>query len=168
MSGNNQEGGRRNYTYVVNFVLRQNISEMVRKGATPTVGKRIKGEKKTRQITYKFHIDARVPVQDGIMDLDHFEKYFREKFKVDGKAGNLKEKVRFHKKLNRLYVFTEVKTSKRYLKYLTKKYLKKNNLRDWLHVVSKQNQRAYELRYYNIAGEQEEAAEQQEEEETKQ
>ena len=131
---------------------------MVRNAATPVVGKKVKGVKKTRQITYKFHVDAHIPVQDGILDLDHFEQYIRDKFKVDGKAGNLKDKVRFHKKLNRLYVFTEVKTSKRYLKYLTKKYLKKHSLRDWLHVVSKQNQRAYELRYYNIAGDQEEAA----------
>jgi len=43
----------------------------------------------------------------------------------------------------------------RYLKYLTKKYLKKNNLRDWLRVVasSKDN---YELRYFQINNEEDE------------
>lgn len=37
----------------------------------------------------------------------------------------------------------------RYLKYLTKKYLKKNKLRDWLRVVSKDKD-TYELRYFQI------------------
>ena len=43
----------------------------------------------------------------------------------------------------------------RYLKYLTKKYLKKNNLRDWLRVVAA-NQTSYELRYFQINNEDEE------------
>lgn len=37
----------------------------------------------------------------------------------------------------------------RYLKYLTKKYLKKNNLRDWLRVVANTKE-SYELRYFQI------------------
>lgn len=40
---------------------------------------------------------------------------------------------------------------RRYLKYLTKKYLKKNKLRDWLRVVSKDKD-SYELRYFQING----------------
>lgn len=40
----------------------------------------------------------------------------------------------------------------RYLKYLTKKYLKKNNVRDWLRVIaSNKDRNVYELRYFNIA-----------------
>jgi hypothetical protein len=40
----------------------------------------------------------------------------------------------------------------RYLKYLTKKYLKKHNVRDWLRVISSNKDRnVYELRYFNIA-----------------
>ena len=39
----------------------------------------------------------------------------------------------------------------RYLKYLTKKYLKKHNVRDWLHVIaSNKDRNAYELWYFNI------------------
>jgi large subunit ribosomal protein L22e len=40
------------------------------------------------------------------------------------------------------------------LKYLTKKYLKKNNLRDWLRVVASSTT-AYELRYFQINNEEE-------------
>ena len=43
----------------------------------------------------------------------------------------------------------------RYLKYLTKKFLKKNNLRDWLRVVANGKQ-SYELRYFQINNEDEE------------
>jgi Ribosomal L22e protein family len=40
----------------------------------------------------------------------------------------------------------------RYLKYLTKKYLKKHNVRDWLRVIASNKERSvYELRYFNIA-----------------
>jgi large subunit ribosomal protein L22e len=42
-----------------------------------------------------------------------------------------------------------VKFSKRYLKYLTKKFLKKNQIRDWLRVVAA-NKTSYELRYFDI------------------
>lgn len=42
----------------------------------------------------------------------------------------------------------------RYLKYLTKKYLKKHNLRDWLRVVAA-DQGTYELRYFQISNEEE-------------
>jgi large subunit ribosomal protein L22e len=38
----------------------------------------------------------------------------------------------------------------RYLKYLTKKYLKKNNLRDWLRVVAN-GKDTYELRYFQVS-----------------
>ena len=39
--------------------------------------------------------------------------------------------------------------SKRYLKYLTKKFLKKNQLRDWIRVVASSKD-SYQLRFYNI------------------
>lgn len=44
---------------------------------------------------------------------------------------------------------------RRYLKYLTKKYLKKNNLRDWLRVVANSKD-SYELRYFQINQDEEE------------
>lgn len=47
----------------------------------------------------------------------------------------------------------------RYLKYLTKKFLKKNNLRDYIRVVAV-NKTAYELRYFQInTGDDEESGE---------
>ena len=40
-------------------------------------------------------------------------------------------------------------TPARYLKYLTKKFLKKNNLRDYIRVVA-DKRNSYELRYFQI------------------
>ncbi|KAF4798956.1 ribosomal protein L22 [Turdus rufiventris] len=42
--------------------------------------------------------------------------------------------------------------------YLTKKYLKKNNLRDWLRVVANSKE-SYELRYFQINQDEEEEEE---------
>lgn len=46
----------------------------------------------------------------------------------------------------------------RYMKYLTKKFLKKHELRDWLRVIANSKD-AYELRYFNINQEENEGEE---------
>ncbi len=46
--------------------------------------------------------------------------------------------------------------SKRYLKYLAKKFLKKMQMRDFLRVVST-NKSTYELKYFNIQENEDEA-----------
>jgi len=43
----------------------------------------------------------------------------------------------------------------RYMKYLTKKFLKKNNLRDYIRVVAN-SKSSYELRYFQINTQEEE------------
>merc|ERR1712048_168603 len=81
-----------------------------------------------------------------------FEKFLKDRVKVNGKAGVLGDSVTITKDKSRIVVTTEVEMSKRYLKYLTKKYLKKHNVRDWLRVVASNKDRSvYELRYFNIA-----------------
>merc|ERR1719197_1507129 len=95
-----------------------------------------KGKKATkRKQTLKFTIDCSQPVDDGIM--------------VGGKVGNLGDLVAVSRDKAKVLVSSDTAFSKRYLKYLSKKYLKKQQLRDWLHVISS-SKSAYELRYYNI------------------
>ncbi|KAI4827698.1 hypothetical protein KUCAC02_031076 [Chaenocephalus aceratus] len=86
------------------------------------------GGKRKKQIL-KFTLDCTHPVEDGIMDAANFEQFLQERIKLP--------------------------FSKRYLKYLTKKYLKKNNLRDWLRVVANTKE-SYELRYFQINQDEEE------------
>lgn len=89
------------------------------------------------------------------------EKYLHERIKVNGKTNNLGNVVTVERNKSKIIIAAEIPFSKRYLKYLTKKYLKKNNLRDWLRVVST-NKDTYELRYFQINNEDEEEEEENE------
>eukprot|EP00818_Percolomonas_sp_WS_P010316 CAMPEP_0117447338 /NCGR_PEP_ID=MMETSP0759-20121206/6823_1 /TAXON_ID=63605 /ORGANISM="Percolomonas cosmopolitus, Strain WS" /LENGTH=142 /DNA_ID=CAMNT_0005239669 /DNA_START=44 /DNA_END=472 /DNA_ORIENTATION=+ len=140
---------------------------MVRRGAirnNPT-----KGRKQIRKVTYKYFIDCAIPAEDGIFDLDHFEKYIADNYKVVKGAhkGDLGKKVRLFKKSENLHVHTDVKVSRRYLKYLTKKYLHRQELGEWLRVVSAPGrQKGYTLKYFNIGQEEQPAAAEETAEET--
>ncbi|XP_016452754.1 large ribosomal subunit protein eL22y-like [Nicotiana tabacum] len=99
-----------------------------------------------------FVIDFSKPVKDKIMDIASLEKFLQERIKVGGKVGALGDIVTVTRDKTKITVTSESTFSKRYLKYLTKKYLKKNNVRDWLRVISANKDRnVYELRYFNIA-----------------
>merc|ERR1712142_63491 len=107
------------------------------------------GKGKKKKSTLRFHIDCTHPVEDGIMDVANFEKYLHERIKVDGKLNNFGNNVALERSKNKVVLTSEVPFSKRYLKYLSKKYLKKNNLRDWLRVVANSKE-SFELRYFQI------------------
>ncbi|KAG8007561.1 60S ribosomal protein L22, partial [Nibea albiflora] len=135
------------------------------------------GGKRKKQIL-KFTLDCTHPVEDGIMDAANFceyvpthalcdllcplclqEQFLQERIKVNGKAGSLGGGVvSIERSKSKIAVNSEVPFSKRYLKYLTKKYLKKNNLRDWLRVVANTKE-SYELRYFQINQDEEEEEE---------
>ncbi|MQM16356.1 hypothetical protein Taro_049312 [Colocasia esculenta] len=110
-----------------------------------------KGGKK--KVATTFTIDCAKPVEDKIMDIASLEKFLQERIKVAGsKPGALGEAVTVSRDKSKIIVTSEGPFSKRYLKYLTKKYLKKHNVRDWLRVIASNKDRSmYELRYFNIA-----------------
>uniref|UniRef100_A0A2K6SKZ0 Large ribosomal subunit protein eL22 n=1 Tax=Saimiri boliviensis boliviensis TaxID=39432 RepID=A0A2K6SKZ0_SAIBB len=85
------------------------------------------------------------------MDVANFEQFLQKRIKVNRKAGNLGGGVVIIRRSKSKKTMTsEVPFSKRYLKYLTKKYLKTNNLPDWLHIV------ANKLHYFQINQDQQE------------
>lgn len=86
------------------------------------------------------------------------EKYLHDRIKINGKTNNLGNSVTIERNKTKITVTSDIAFSKRYLKYLTKKYLKKNNLRDWLRVVSTSKE-VYELRYFQINNEEDEEEE---------
>ncbi|SYW82115.1 putative ribosomal protein L22 [Ustilago hordei] len=61
-----------------------------------------------------------------------------------------------HSSEGKIWVDTNVAFSKRYLKYLTKKHLRKQQLRDWLRVVATSKQ-GYEIKFFNVSYDQDEA-----------
>ncbi|KAI4132592.1 MAG: hypothetical protein LQ347_002521 [Umbilicaria vellea] len=108
-----------------------------------------KGQKPAK-VTKKFIINASQPASDKIFDVSAFEKFLHDKIKVDGRVGNLGDIVQISQQgEGKIEVVAHTQFSGRYLKYLTKKFLKKQQLRDWLRVVST-SKGVYELRFFNV------------------
>jgi len=108
------------------------------------------GKAKGGKITKKFVINASQPASDKIFDVAAFEKFLHDRIKVDGRTGNLGDVVQIKQAgEGKVEVVAHTEFSGRYLKYLTKKYLKKQQLRDWLRVVST-SKGVYELRFFNV------------------
>ncbi|THC91805.1 hypothetical protein EYZ11_008737 [Aspergillus tanneri] len=106
--------------------------------------------RKAQKVTKKYVVNASQPVNDKIFDLSAFEKFLHDRIKVEGRVGNLGDKIAISQAgEGKIEVVAHIPFSGRYLKYLTKKYLKKQQLRDWLRVVST-SKGVYELRFFNI------------------
>merc|ERR1712217_691652 len=112
-------------------------------------GLRKKATTKSKKQLLKYTIDCQQPADDTIITPQDLEKFLKERIKVDGKTGNLGDKINVSREKNKIHVSAEAPFSKRYLKYLSKKYLKKQQLRDFLRVVAP-SKTSYELRYFNI------------------
>ncbi|KAJ1722830.1 60S ribosomal protein L22 [Coemansia erecta] len=111
----------------------------------------------------RYVIDVSAPAGDKILDVAAFEKFLHDRIKVQGRTNNLSDAVVITRDGDKAVIVTvKIDFSKRYLKYLTKKFLKKNNLRDWLRVVSTTKD-TYVLRYFNLTNQEEESEDEDEE-----
>ncbi|CAF3449273.1 unnamed protein product [Rotaria socialis] len=126
--------------------LAKTSTKVAKKPTTTSKGGKSGSKKKSKSI--KYYIDCTHPVEDGIFDLNAFERFLAEKMKINGKTSNLSN-VNIEKSKSKVSIASEVPLSKRYMKYLTKKFLKKHELRDWLRVIANAKD-SYELRYFNI------------------
>ncbi|KAK8792451.1 hypothetical protein WA538_003831 [Blastocystis sp. DL] len=100
----------------------------------------------------EFTIDCSAPIKDKVMDIASFETYLKEHIKVDNKLGNLGTAVTVSTSDDKITVAATCDFSKRYLKYLTKKYLKKQQIRDYLRVIAA-GKNGYKLTYFSLAKE---------------
>ncbi|RPB22712.1 ribosomal protein L22e [Terfezia boudieri ATCC MYA-4762] len=117
--------------------------------------------KKQAKTTKTFTINASQPASDKIFDVAAFEKFLHDRIKVDNRVGNLGDSVQISKEgEGKVVVVAHIPFSGRYLKYLydsitrgvTKKFLKKYQLRDWLRVVAT-SKGVYELKFFNVVNE---------------
>lgn len=100
----------------------------------------------------RFVIDCSCLAEDMLMDVADLEKYMKSHIKVNQRINNLADLVNFERsKHSSLTINSSVHFSKRYFKYLTKRYLKKNSLRDWVRVVSTDKE-TFTMRYFKIQG----------------
>ena len=114
-------------------------------------GKRGKSAKpkKVKVRTAKYLIECQNTVEDNVITLDSFAKFLRDNIKNEGKKNNLGEKVTVSTEGFNVAVTVKGDFSKRYLKYLSKKYLKKQDMRDYLRVIAN-GKNAYQLKYFNV------------------
>ena len=113
------------------------------------MGKQVQKGQKAKKISHKFTLNCSQPIEDNVLVLADFEAYITQHIKVDGKTGNMGQSVTVAKDKDSLVVESKIPFSKRYLKYLTKKYLKQQELREYLRVVAT-SKNTYELRFFNV------------------
>eukprot|EP00435_Cladocopium_sp_Y103_P040855 s926_g11.t1 len=123
------------YAIRSHLLLRQN-EEALQAAANAAAVKTKGGAEKTKKTTLKFTLDCQQPADDNIIETKDFEQFLMRRIKVDGKPGNLGEKITINREKAKIHVTAESPFSKRYLKYLGKKYLKAQQLRDFLRIVA--------------------------------
>ncbi|KAJ2886492.1 60S ribosomal protein L22 [Coemansia aciculifera] len=117
---------------------------------------------KVKRPNNRYVIDVSAPADDKIFDVAAFDKFLHDRVKVAGRTNNLTEQVTISRDGNKaIIVEAKIDFSKRYLKYLTKKFLKKHNLRDWLRVVATTKD-TYKLKYFNVSNPEEDASDDEE------
>eukprot|EP01061_Rhynchopus_euleeides_P020011 TRINITY_DN32758_c0_g1_i2.p1 TRINITY_DN32758_c0_g1~~TRINITY_DN32758_c0_g1_i2.p1 ORF type:complete len:138 (+),score=78.70 TRINITY_DN32758_c0_g1_i2:137-550(+) len=109
--------------------------------------------KRAEQGKLVYRIDCSIPFNDDVVTsetMTKFATYLTEHLKVGGKTGQLGGKCEIAAEEKQIVVTKfKVLFAKRYLKFLTRKFLKKEKLRDYLRPVSTKKH-DYQLRYYNI------------------
>ena len=114
-----------------------------------------KGQK-AKKPAHRFVINCSDPVDDNVLVISDFESYLAQRIKVDGKLNNFGNNVVVTKDKNSIIVEAKITFSKRYLKYLTKKYLAKQELRQYLRVIAA-GKNNYELKFLAVNQADEEA-----------
>lgn len=97
----------------------------------------------------KYILDCKLPLKDSILEIHDLEKFFKDNIKVENKTNNLKNKISVTSDDTKIYITVHIPFSKRYIKYLTKKYLKMHQIRDFLRVTATSKQ-VYELKYFQV------------------
>lgn len=101
---------------------------------------------KEKAISYV--VDLKQPIDDGVFEITDFENHMKQSMKLNGKK-NITDLVEISSKDYRLTINTKIIFSKRYIKYLAKKYLKKQELRDYLRVIAT-DKNTYTIKFVNL------------------
>ena len=83
-----------------------------------------KGQR-VKNLNIKFIIDCSQPVEDKVLTANDFSDFLKKRIKIKGHTGNFGTDVALNHTNTKIELTSDIPFSKRYLKYLTKKYLKK-------------------------------------------
>ena len=115
----------------------------------------LKGQKKGKKPNHRFEVNCELQVTDGCIVVKDFANYLSNNIKVEGKKANLGKQVTVTSDSFSAIVNATIPFSKRYVKYLTKKYLRKTFAEDRYIRVIALNKNAYQLRYINTGADEE-------------
>ena len=104
---------------------------------------------KGKKSTVKYYIDCKMPIEDNVIVLGELKGWMEANIKVEGKKGALGSSVAVSSDKSSIVVEPKIPFSKRYLKYLMKKYLKKQDLKEFLRVIATKKN-TYELKYFQV------------------
>ena len=99
--------------------------------------------------TSSFHINCSTPVSDNLFTLSTFVEYLNNQMKVGSLRHNLHGKITVEADSTNsaILVTTNVKYSKRSIRYYTRKFLQKQGLHQRFRVVAVSKD-SYEIRQY--------------------
>ena len=106
-----------------------------------------KEEKKENKISKekvykKYFVDFSEPLDNKLLSIESAMKYINSNMKIDGLKGNLKDFVKINvddkrnKKCLLIQVHNQMQFSKKYIKYLVKKFLKREGIVKYLTVLA--------------------------------
>ena len=99
----------------------------------------------------KFYVDFSEPLDNKLLSIESAMKYLSSNMKIDGLKGNLKDFVKIsvddkrNKKCLLIQVDNQMQFSKKYIKYLVKKFLKREGIVKYLTVLSN-SPNSYEIK----------------------
>merc|ERR1712080_131195 len=97
---------------------------------------------------YTIDISQAMDEDDQVIDMNHFIDFLRLKLKVGGKQST-SEVVTIEPAQKKVAITSKAQFGKRYLKYLTKKYLKKQDINTYLRVIAS-DKTGYKVKFINL------------------
>jgi large subunit ribosomal protein L22e len=97
---------------------------------------------KKEKVYKKFYVDFSEPLDNKLLSIESASKFLNSNMKIDGLKGNLKDiiKINVDEKKNKkcllIQVDNQLQFSKKYIKYLVKKFLKREGIVNYLTVLS--------------------------------
>ena len=105
---------------------------------------------RTVQKTIKHTVDLGVAIDDSLVQISEFVDYIKSNLKVNGNKGALGEDIVVSANgTKQSMVTSRVRLGKRYNKYLTKKFLKKIGISDYIKINATEKS-VYKLKYIAV------------------